>query len=918
MTVTTCQRSRRLSGERSMSNLSKYFERHEEQAFVAKALLTTLCIILIRNLLAGLIPLLLLLFPFVFLVYIRLQAAAEGISTKSLLKEHITFIPVMRTEDIRKEEVAPWFTYLLISVNVYIFLGLQCTKMLPLDFITDNLLFLPRQPEAWNLLVSPFASMFLHGSGGHLWGNMTFLWMVGTVVERRVGHLRFLALYLLTGILGGLVFVLMEFVAHGKAGHALGASGAIAGIMGVFAVRCYFKSMIFPFPLLGILSLVIPLSIKVRLNSLVIIGLFFLADLAGGMDQLTGQSASMVGHWAHLGGMISGMLIAAFYLKLGESAVEERHLEIGLAASRATVGYGDGARSLAMVIEKNPDNWEAVLALARLKTKASATSEGAGLYEQAIRLLLAAKRPEIIDVFNEYYGKFLGKSFAGFDPELLYQISGVCRRSNDPSTLVRCLELILKHRDTSKELRSNVIYQMGAALEAMGNDEARGWYLKYLQEAPDSERTAVLMGKLGLTELPKPLPARSEHQAYQVREVEDYRLVSLHASAGTVPRCPKCGAVMVKRRAADGPHAGNFFLVCAEFPRCRTVNPFESANQQATPPQPQTPPRQSIPEPPARPTRGTGRYRLVFNGQIDLQHEHADVVRNLAALLKMEDGKAQSLFSGKRVVLKENLSREQADKARIVFETTGAVALIEEIQAEIPESELARIACPKCGKEQDPSATCSECGIIFDKYNAYLEQQERNRVTAAENEERRLDQERERYSSQFLDSYVWSRVAWTALIGLIPVLVMVYSFNAKYNRSYAPPGEGFSVDFPGSPQQQTDVVRDYTITTYVHRSDECEYYVGLCNFPQELGLDANELLDIVTSGILKQATLVSEEKGTVDGHPARYLRLESSGKEVRWKICLAGNRLFQVGVATNRDGANAREVEKFINSFHLQ
>jgi len=91
---------------------------------------------------------------------------------------------------------------------------------------------------------------------------MTFLWVVGTAVERRVGGKTFSWLYLFTGLVGGLVYILVEFIFHGRAGHALGASGAIAGIMGVFAVRCYFKSMIFPVPILGIFSLILPISLR--------------------------------------------------------------------------------------------------------------------------------------------------------------------------------------------------------------------------------------------------------------------------------------------------------------------------------------------------------------------------------------------------------------------------------------------------------------------------------------------------------------------------------------------------------------------------------------------------------------------------------------------------------------------------------
>src|SRR6185369_7763926 len=260
-------------------SLSEYLEHHEEQAFVAKALATAVAIILFKNYFSGLISFLFMIFPVVFLVLIRMHAAAAGIDTMDLLREHITFFPVMRSESERRSEIKPWVTYSIIFVNVLIFYGIELN--LPQEFITDNLVFLPRKPDFLNVPLSAITAIFLHAGSGHLWGNMTFLWVVGSAVERRVGSKRFFWLYLLTGLIGGFVYILVEFIFQGQAVHALGASGAIAGIMGIFAVRCYFKSMIFPLPILGIFSLILPISLKIRLNSLVIMALFFLSDLSG-------------------------------------------------------------------------------------------------------------------------------------------------------------------------------------------------------------------------------------------------------------------------------------------------------------------------------------------------------------------------------------------------------------------------------------------------------------------------------------------------------------------------------------------------------------------------------------------------------------------------------------------------------------
>jgi len=108
-------------------------------------------------------------------------------------------------------------------------------------------------------------------------------------VGRRVGHPQFFLLYLITGLCGGVVFVLSYLLATGEPGHLSGASGAIAGIMGIFTVRCYFKSMTVLIPSVW------PMSFKLTLNSLVIIGLFFLRDLPGGEREKVPRQANFSG-----------------------------------------------------------------------------------------------------------------------------------------------------------------------------------------------------------------------------------------------------------------------------------------------------------------------------------------------------------------------------------------------------------------------------------------------------------------------------------------------------------------------------------------------------------------------------------------------------------------------------------------------
>lgn len=546
-----------------MQALTEYFERHEEQLFIAKAFLLIFTIIFVREYLSGLLMLLFILFPVIFLVYIRLKAASDGVSPYELLKQNITFIPIMYTEAERKKEAVPWVTYSIILLNVLVFYLYEASPWGDVQFITDNLVFLPHKPNLWNVAVSGFSAMFLHANGGHLWGNMVFLWVLGTSVERRIGHDRFALLYIITGLIGGVVFVLSWYIATGEPGHALGASGAIAGIMGIFAVRCYFKSMIFPVPILGIFSLILPISLKVRLNSLVIIGLFFMADLSGGIGQLSGESASMVGHWCHLGGMVSGIVLAGF-LKLGEGAVEERHLEIGVKAAGAKIGYGEGEQSLRQVLQRNPGNVEAMLMLARIKSKYTPCDEGRELYTKAIPLLITSDPQEAAQAYLEYcksYRQLLA-------PDVMVALADVFQRKCDLDTASRCLDIVIAASGVAPQVRQMALAKCAAMLDKMGFEEvALGYYELMVDEFPQADVTQRAYVRLG-----RVMPDTSAKAALQ----EAKAITGAASLSDDAKACPACSSVMQKRRANSGAQAGKWFWVCAGYPECKSLVPIVS------------------------------------------------------------------------------------------------------------------------------------------------------------------------------------------------------------------------------------------------------------------------------------------------------------------------------------------------------
>jgi membrane associated rhomboid family serine protease len=157
-------------------------------------------------------------------------------------------------------------------------------------------------PEPW--AVSWFTAMFMHGSWDHILGNMLFLAIFGKNVEDRLGHLGYLAFYVVGGFVATVTQTLVTLLA-GTAADAsvptLGASGAIAAVLGAYFVF-YPNSRVLT--LIGIWP--------VRISAWIFLGLWFLYQLVEGNFGLisTGTTGSGVAFFAHVGGFLFGVFVA--------------------------------------------------------------------------------------------------------------------------------------------------------------------------------------------------------------------------------------------------------------------------------------------------------------------------------------------------------------------------------------------------------------------------------------------------------------------------------------------------------------------------------------------------------------------------------------------------------------------------------
>jgi rhomboid family protein len=158
---------------------------------------------------------------------------------------------------------------------------------------------------------SVFSSMFMHGSWLHIGGNMLFLWIFGNNVEDSFGHLRYLLWYLAAGIAAAALQTVVTLAFADPAGASIpnvGASGAIAGVLGAYFVLLPNASVLTAFIIFFVFLREIP--------AMLFLGLWFLFQLLeGGFSFLQPQAGGGVAFFAHIGGFVFGLATAHLMAK---------------------------------------------------------------------------------------------------------------------------------------------------------------------------------------------------------------------------------------------------------------------------------------------------------------------------------------------------------------------------------------------------------------------------------------------------------------------------------------------------------------------------------------------------------------------------------------------------------------------------
>ena len=199
-------------------------------------------------------------------------------------------------KDDNPRVLIPFVTYFIIGLNVLVFIYQYF--IIPGAQLSENFMYtyalIPANPS----ILTIFSSMFMHGGFTHIIFNMWFLWIFGDNIESVLGHKKYLLFYFLCGIGAGLSQIQID---PESTIPMVGASGAIAGVLGAYLFR-------FPRATVHVLVILIVFITFIRVPAMIVIGFWFLSNLTAGIGTLGIEQTGGTAWFAHIGGFISGVL----------------------------------------------------------------------------------------------------------------------------------------------------------------------------------------------------------------------------------------------------------------------------------------------------------------------------------------------------------------------------------------------------------------------------------------------------------------------------------------------------------------------------------------------------------------------------------------------------------------------------------
>lgn len=232
----------------------------------------------------------------------------------------------------------PYVTYALIAINIVVYLidrigasgplgNLWNFSMIPHAVMSNKSVIVPLGHNSAGQTVvtafqglSPqwltiFTSMFMHGSIAHIAGNMLYLWIFGNNIEDTLGHFTFLIFYLAAGFFAAMAHILSD---PGSVAPTVGASGAIAGVLGAYWYlfpKAKVKTLVFMFIIWTF----------IEIPAVIVLGFWFLSQIFNILGS-SGHMGGGVAYWAHFGGFIAGIVLVL--LMGGRKLIRQRRRNV--------------------------------------------------------------------------------------------------------------------------------------------------------------------------------------------------------------------------------------------------------------------------------------------------------------------------------------------------------------------------------------------------------------------------------------------------------------------------------------------------------------------------------------------------------------------------------------------------------------
>ncbi|MFS8036116.1 rhomboid family intramembrane serine protease [Xanthobacter sp. AM11] len=225
------------------------------------------------------------------------------------------FVPIADANPL-EHVVRPYVTWALLALNVFVFVALQhgafgevseagVLAYGAIPAVVTGEAVLPEGYERLPAALTLLTYMFLHGGWLHLIGNMAFLWVFADNVEDAMGHVRFLAFYLLCGVVAGAAHIVAD---PGSEVPLVGASGAVAGVIAAYLML---------HPNIRLWALVF-MKIPLRVPAVWVIGAWFALQVW----QILAADDQDTAWWAHIGGFVCGALLVTVMRRPGVALLD--------------------------------------------------------------------------------------------------------------------------------------------------------------------------------------------------------------------------------------------------------------------------------------------------------------------------------------------------------------------------------------------------------------------------------------------------------------------------------------------------------------------------------------------------------------------------------------------------------------------